>query len=106
MLKINRAKKRRCSHEKSIFPYMGYHTSRLKSAYEIRNEVIVPPKPTMETISFGKIYRICMLPFKIVWVYVQVLEAGADTLVSSGGVGPCQAGLYTTLRENIKEPWL
>ncbi len=30
-----------------------------------------------------------------------MLEAGADTLVSSGGVGPCRAGLYTTLQEKI-----
>ncbi|HHY04805.1 MAG TPA: CoA protein activase [Thermoanaerobacterales bacterium] len=90
---------------KVSFPYMG--TSYIpfeKVLMKFGNEVIVPPKPTMETISFGTKYapEFACYPFKIVLgTYVQVLEAGADTLVSSGGVGPCRAGLYTTLQEKI-----
>ncbi|RKL62993.1 CoA protein activase [Thermoanaerobacteraceae bacterium SP2] len=90
---------------KVSFPYMG--TSYIpfnKLLTALGNEVVLPPRPNAETISFG-----CKLapefacyPFKIVLgTYVQVLEAGADTLVSTGGVGPCRAGLYTTLQEKI-----
>ena len=66
--------------------------------------MILPPRPTEETISYGTKYapEFACYPFKIVLgTYVQVLEAGANTLVSSGGVGPCRAGLYTTLQEKI-----
>jgi predicted nucleotide-binding protein (sugar kinase/HSP70/actin superfamily) len=87
------------------FPYMG--TSYIPFAKLLKafgNEVITPPRPTAETISFGTKYapEFACYPFKIVLgTYVQALEAGADTLVSSGGVGPCRAGLYTTLQEKI-----
>ncbi len=90
---------------KVAFPYMG--TSYIpfeKLLREFGNEVILPPRPTEETISYGTKYapEFACYPFKIVLgTYVQVLEAGANTLVSSGGVGPCRAGLYTTLQEKI-----
>lgn len=90
---------------KISFPYMGTSFipfERLLTTFG--NEVIVPPKPTEETISYGTKYapEFACYPFKIVLgTYVQALEAGADTLVSSGGVGPCRAGLYTLLQEKI-----
>jgi predicted nucleotide-binding protein (sugar kinase/HSP70/actin superfamily) len=90
---------------KVSFPFMG--TSYIpfeKLLSTFGNEVIRPPRPTAETISFGTKYapEFACYPFKIVLgTYVQVLEKGADTLVSSGGIGPCRAGLYTTLQEKI-----
>ncbi len=90
---------------KVSFPYMGTSYipfERLITAFG--NEVVVPPKPTEETISYGTKYapEFACYPFKIVLgTFIQALEAGADTLVSSGGVGPCRAGLYTTLQEKI-----
>lgn len=90
---------------KVSFPYMG--TSYIpfeKLLTAFGNEVVVPPRPTEETISFGTKYapEFACYPFKIVLgTFVQALEAGANTLVSSGGVGPCRAGLYTTLQEKI-----
>jgi predicted nucleotide-binding protein (sugar kinase/HSP70/actin superfamily) len=90
---------------KISFPYMG--TSYIpftKLLTALGNEVITPPRPSAETISYGTKYapEFACFPFKIVLgTYVQVLEAGANTLVSSGGVGPCRAGLYTTLQEKI-----
>lgn len=90
---------------KVSFPYMGTSYipfERLLTAFG--NEVVIPPRPTEETISYGTKYapEFACYPFKIVLgTYVQALEAGADTLVSSGGVGPCRAGLYTTLQEKI-----
>lgn len=42
------------------------------------------------------------VPFKILTgTYLEVLEKGADILVSSGGVGPCRAGYYGTMHEKI-----
>jgi predicted nucleotide-binding protein (sugar kinase/HSP70/actin superfamily) len=90
---------------KVSFPYMGTSYipfERLLTAFG--NEVVVPPRPTEETISYGTKYapEFACYPFKIVLgTYVQALEAGVDTLVSSGGVGPCRAGLYTILQEKI-----
>jgi predicted nucleotide-binding protein (sugar kinase/HSP70/actin superfamily) len=90
---------------KVSFPYMG--TSYIpfnKLLTALGNEVVLPPRPNAETISFGCKFapEFACYPFKIVLgTYVQVLEAGADTLVSTGGVGPCRAGLYTTLQEKI-----
>jgi predicted nucleotide-binding protein (sugar kinase/HSP70/actin superfamily) len=90
---------------KVSFPYMG--TSYIpfnKLLTALGNEVVLPPRPNAETISFGCKFapEFACYPFKIVLgTYIQVLEAGADTLVSTGGVGPCRAGLYTTLQEKI-----
>lgn len=90
---------------KVSFPYMGKSYipfKRLLTAFG--NEVLVPPRPTKETISFGTKYapEFACYPFKIVLgTFMQALESGANTLVSSGGVGPCRAGLYTTLQEKI-----
>ncbi|HHY71296.1 MAG TPA: CoA protein activase [Thermoanaerobacterales bacterium] len=91
--------------KKVSFPYMG--TSYIpfeRVLTTFGNEVVIPPRPTEETISYGTKYapEFACYPFKIVLgTYMQVLEAGADTLVSSGGVGPCRAGLYTLLQEKI-----
>ena len=90
---------------KVAFPYMGKSYIAFKNLLTaFGNEVVLPPKPTEETISYGTKYapEFACYPFKIVLgTFVQVLEAGANTLVSSGGVGPCRAGLYTTLQEKI-----
>ncbi|WP_422444950.1 2-hydroxyacyl-CoA dehydratase [Thermoanaerobacterium sp. DL9XJH110] len=87
------------------FPYMGTSYIPFKNLLTaFGNEVVLPPKPTAETISLGTKYapEFACFPFKIVLgTYIQVLEAGADTIVSTGGVGPCRAGLYTTLQEKI-----
>lgn len=91
--------------KKVSFPYMGTSYIPFERALTtFGNEVVIPPRPTEETISYGTKYapEFACYPFKIVLgTYMQVLEAGADTLVSSGGVGPCRAGLYTLLQEKI-----
>lgn len=90
---------------KISFPYMG--TSYIPFTYildSFGNKVITPPKPTAKTISYGTKYapEFACYPFKIVLgTYIEVLEQGADTLVTSGGVGPCRAGLYSVIQEKI-----
>ncbi len=71
---------------------------------ELGNEVIMPPKPTKKTLSLGVKYspEFACLPYKIIMgTYVEALEKGADTLVTSGGVGPCRAGLYAPVHQAI-----
>ncbi|KXG77695.1 hypothetical protein AN618_08930 [Fervidicola ferrireducens] len=90
---------------KVSFPYVGNATITFKKLMNaFGNEVVLPRRPTEETLSLGTKYapEFACLPFKIVLgTYIEALEAGADTLVSTGGVGPCRAGLYTTLHEKI-----
>lgn len=90
---------------KVSFPFMGTSYIPFKKLLNsLGNEVVLPPRPNAETISLGCKYapEFACYPFKIVLgTYIQVLEAGADTIVSTGGVGPCRAGLYTTLQEKI-----
>lgn len=90
---------------KVSFPFVG--TANIPFENLMRafgNDVILPSRPTKETLSLGTKYapEFACLPFKIVLgTYIEVLEKGANTLVSTGGVGPCRAGLYTALQEKI-----
>lgn len=90
---------------KVSFPYMGTsHIPFKHIATAFGNEVIVPPKPTAKTISYGTKYapEFACYPFKIVLgTFIEVLEKGADTILTSGGVGPCRAGLYGVVQEKI-----
>jgi len=68
------------------------------------NTIISPPKPTQKTLSLGTKYspEFACLPYKIILgTYIECLERGADTLVTSGGHGPCRAGHYAQLHEKI-----
>ncbi|MGB9812059.1 MAG: 2-hydroxyacyl-CoA dehydratase [Thermovenabulum sp.] len=90
---------------KVSFPFVGTANIPFENLMRaLGNDVILPTRPTKETLSLGTKYapEFACLPFKIVLgTYIEVLEKGADTLVSTGGVGPCRAGLYTTLQEKI-----
>jgi predicted nucleotide-binding protein (sugar kinase/HSP70/actin superfamily) len=90
---------------KISFPYMG--TSPLVVSYLFENlghEVVCPPVPTEKTLSLGVQYapEFACIPFKIVLgTYLEVLEMGAEVLITSGGCGPCRAGFYGELHRRI-----
>jgi len=90
---------------KISFPHMGTSHIGFKHLLErLGYEVILPPKPTNKTLSYGVRYapEFACIPFKVLLGnYIEVLEKGADILVSSGGMGPCRAGLYGVLHEKI-----
>jgi len=92
---------------KASFPYMG--TSHIGFKYLMENlgfDVIMPPNPTKKTLTYGVQYspEFACVPFKILLgTYIEVLELGAEVLVSSGGIGPCRAGFYGVLHEKILE---
>jgi predicted nucleotide-binding protein (sugar kinase/HSP70/actin superfamily) len=71
---------------------------------ELGHEVIVPHTPTKETLSLGTLYgpEFACLPLKIcLGSFIESLERGAELIVTSGGVGPCRAGLYGTVQKEI-----
>ncbi|NLP36481.1 MAG: CoA protein activase [Firmicutes bacterium] len=90
---------------KISFPYMG--TSHIVVSYlfeKLGFEVIYPPTPSKRTLSLGVQYapEFACLPFKIVLgTYLEVVEKGAEILITSGGCGPCRAGYYGELHKRI-----
>ncbi len=67
-------------------------------------EVIMPERPTQETLTLGTKHspEFACIPFKLVLgTYLEVLERGAEVLVSGGGMGPCRAGYYGELHVRI-----
>ena len=87
------------------FPHMGTSWIAFKTLVEgIGHEVVLPPPPTKRTLDLGTKYspEFACLPFKVLLgTYLEALKLGADTIISSGGVGPCRAGYYTQLQGRI-----
>ncbi len=90
---------------KVSFPHMGpSHVAFSMLLEDLGHEVVPPPTPSKRTLSYGTQYapEFACLPFKVLTgTYVEVIEKGANTIVSSGGVGPCRAGYYGVLQEKI-----
>ena len=90
---------------KVTFPRLGESWRTFKMLLEdLGNEVVVPPRPSKRTLDLGVRYspEFACLPLKILTgTYLEAIELGADTIVTSGGVGPCRAGEYAMLHEKI-----
>lgn len=90
---------------KVTFPRMGesYRTFKMLMN-DLGNEVIIPPRPNKKTLDYGVRYspEFACLPLKILTgTYVETCQMGADIIVTSGGSGPCRAGLYGQLHQKI-----
>ena len=89
---------------KVSLPYMGQTTAYKKFLELLGHEVIAPSLPTQHTFDLGVLYSpefICY-PFKVMMgSYFEVCEKGAEMIISSGGSGPCRAGLYGKVHEEI-----
>jgi len=90
---------------KITFPRMGESYRTFKMLMEdLGNEVIVPPRPSKRTLDLGVRHapEFACFPLKILMgTYLETLEMGADTIVTTGGVGPCRAGEYAMLHHQI-----
>ncbi len=85
---------------KLTFPYMGSTIIYQKLLQLLDHEVIMPPRPTQRTINLGVKYspEFACFPYKVLLgSYIESLELGADTIITSGGHGPCRAGLYSEI---------
>ncbi len=90
---------------KLSFPYMGEATVAYKKlATMLGHELIPPPKPTKKTIDLGVKYapEFACFPLKVLMgTYLEEIEMGAETIISSGGHGPCRAGYYGEVHKKI-----
>ncbi len=90
---------------KVTFPHMGESFRAFKMLLnDMGNEVILPPRPTLNTINLGVQYapEFACFPLKILMgTYLEAIQKGANILVTTGGVGPCRAGLYAELHKKI-----
>jgi predicted nucleotide-binding protein (sugar kinase/HSP70/actin superfamily) len=90
---------------KVTFPRMGESWRVFKMLLEdLGNDVVIPPRPSKRTLDLGVRYspEFACFPLKILMgTYLECIEMGADTIVTSGGVGPCRAGEYAMLHQKI-----
>jgi len=87
------------------FPHMGTMHITLKTLFEnLGLQVLLPPPITKKTMDLGAAYapEMACLPFKItLGNFIEALKAGADTIITCGGVGPCRLGYYAEVQKNI-----
>lgn len=89
---------------KASFPHLGSYHAPLEVFFTagLGVEYIVPPPITKRTLEIGSRYSpdyVCA-PFKYhLGNFIETIEAGANTLVQTGGV--CRLGFYGELHEQI-----
>ncbi|MCK8825174.1 2-hydroxyacyl-CoA dehydratase [Fuchsiella alkaliacetigena] len=90
---------------KVTFPHMGNLNISVKSFFKnLGLDVLEPPPITKRTLDLGVKYapEFACLPLKInIGNYIEALEAGADTIIMGGGIGPCRFGYYAEVQKEI-----
>jgi predicted nucleotide-binding protein (sugar kinase/HSP70/actin superfamily) len=90
---------------KVTFPHMGTFAIPMKAFLEEAGLEVIPPPPTSKrTLTLGSRHapEFACLPLKInLGNYLEALEAGADTIIMAGGVGPCRFGYYGEVQREI-----
>ncbi len=79
---------------KVTFPHMGNAWIVIQTLFESLNvEVVVPPINSKRTLQLGTRLspESACLPLKLnLGNYIEAVNEGADTIVITGGVGPCR----------------
>lgn len=90
---------------KVTFPHMGKLDLVLTDIFNRTGlEYIVPPRTSAKTLQLGLRYspEFACLPLKVtIGNFIEGLEAGADTLLMAGGVGPCRFGYYAEIQKCV-----
>lgn len=90
---------------KVTFPHMGNAWIVIQTLFESLNmDVVIPPATSKHTLNLGtKISpESSCLPLKInLGNYIEAAELGADTIVITGGTGPCRFGYYGEQQRQI-----
>lgn len=90
---------------KITFPHMGntYITAKVLLD-ELGTEYVIPPFNNKRSLEIGTKYapELACLPLKInLGNYIQAYEQGADTVLITGGCGPCRFGYYCEVEREI-----
>ncbi len=83
---------------------MGQTTAYRKLVEFFGHEAIMPERPTQRTFDLGVLHSpefICYPAKVIAGTYIEACEKGAEIIVSSGGSGPCRAGMYCEVHRRI-----
>lgn len=90
---------------KVTFPHMGNAWIAIQTLFESLDiEVVVPPFNSKRTLNLGiKLSpESACLPLKLnLGNYIEAAAQGADTIVITGGIGPCRFGLYGEMEQQI-----
>lgn len=90
---------------KITFPHMGNTYISAKALLDdIGVEYIIPPYNNKKTLEIGTKYapEMACIPLKInLGNYIQAHEMGADTILITGGRGPCRFGYYCEMSKEI-----
>jgi predicted nucleotide-binding protein (sugar kinase/HSP70/actin superfamily) len=90
---------------KVTFPHMGNAWIVIQTLFESLNvEVVVPPANSKRTLNLGTRLspESACLPLKLnLGNYIEAADHGADTIVITGGIGPCRFGLYGEVERQI-----
>ncbi|WP_286677629.1 hypothetical protein [Candidatus Aquicultor secundus] len=92
---------------KVTFPHMG-KLDRVFIDIFTRTGIdyLVPPRTSSKTLQRGLRYspEFACLPLKVtIGNFIEAIEAGADTLLMAGGVGPCRFGYYAEIQKCVLE---
>lgn len=90
---------------KVTFPHMGNAWIVIQTLFESLNvEVVVPPVNSKRTLNLGTRLapESACLPLKLnLGNYIEAADQGADTIVITGGIGPCRFGYYGEVERQI-----
>ena len=89
---------------KVSFPNMGQITAYKKLLEYLGHEVVMPERPTQRTFDLGVLHSpefICYPAKVMAGTYIEACEKGAEVIISSGGSGPCRAGMYCEIHRRI-----
>ena len=93
---------------KITFPHMGNIYITAKALLDdLGTDYVIPPFNNKKALEIGTKYspELACLPLKInLGNYIQAYEKGADTVLITGGCGPCRFGYYSEMeRELLKD---
>ena len=90
---------------KVTFPHMGNAWIVIQTLFESLNvEVVIPPINSKRTLQLGTRLspESACLPLKLnLGNYIEAVDEGADTIVITGGIGPCRFGYYGEVERQI-----
>ncbi|AET66753.1 hypothetical protein Desor_1079 [Desulfosporosinus orientis DSM 765] len=90
---------------KVTFPHMGNAWIVIQTLFESLNiDVVVPPYNSKHTLNLGTKLspESACLPLKLnLGNYLEAANDGADTIVITGGIGPCRFGYYGEVERQI-----